>query len=43
MMGVFKEWLRGPGLPQKTWRTIIEVLRWSDLHTLADELEAALQ
>ena len=37
---ILKKWLRGEGMQPTTWKTLIDVMRDSDLGVLADEIEA---
>ena len=40
---IMKEWLKGRGRRPRTWSTLLECLRKTRLHTLADNLENALE
>ena len=39
-MAILKKWLRGEGEQPATWRTLVQVLKDSDLNSLAEEIEA---
>ena len=39
---VFKKWLNGSGKPDKTWKTIVQVLKDIKMLTLAERLESEL-
>ena len=39
-MAILKKWLRGEGKQPATWRTLVQVLKDSDLNSLAEEIEA---
>ena len=40
-LAILKRWLRGEGVQPATWRTLVQVLKDSELNTLAQEIEAA--
>ena len=41
-LAILKRWLRGEGEQPTTWRTLVQVLKDSELNTLAQEIEASM-
>ena len=41
-MAILKKWLRGEGKQPVTWGTLVQVLKDSDLKSVAKEIEAAI-
>jgi len=39
-LAILKKWLHGEGEQPATWRTLVQVLKDSDLSVLAEEIEA---
>jgi len=39
-LAILKKWLHGEGEQPATWRTLVQVLKDSDLNVLAEEIEA---
>ncbi len=39
-MAILREWLQGTGRQPVTWKTLVDVLRDSDLNTLANDITA---